>query len=629
MQKPSFSIGTRLTFNIGIAIMAMLTLAGISIYSNRVLRAKHKELENLLSQSHAMSELKNSVLSAANELKKILYVGRKELIKELKKQNREIIRSFETFSGNAQALGLKNDTYLCLENEPIIQASRKDLIQCLKLFARGNISEAKKFHENVLELRQKHIFSFFQVSEKMRNQDIQDKNMEILALGRNLYQMELRAYALVVFLCLLLSSFISLNISRPIKELTGIVENISAGGDLSKKAEIISNDEVGILASAFNRMTEDLQKTTVSRDYVDSIIRSMNEPLLVINFEGKIQTLNEAACRLLNYTEAELLGESVELLLKNANDSTYSLQKLLDDVQKGGVNNVNLSYTCKEGKEVPMSISASHMRIKKGSSDMVVIIGQDMSEHLRNEKVLKEAYEEANRANQAKSVFLANMSHEMRTPLHGILTFCKLARKDLEKADYEEVKKCHRVVIESGERLLYLVNALLDLARLESGKMEFIIRPDDLLRIAERAIRQIQVLTREKKIVIELQKPTFSVNCQVDGDKILQVFTILLSNALKFSPQNSKILLTFARENGKIMVSVKDEGPGIPPGEEDMIFEKFTQSSRTDTGAGGTGLGLAICREIIQGHHGEIKVVNDKEKGSCFIFSLPEGSVKS
>jgi len=249
---------------------------------------------------------------------------------------------------------------------------------------------------------------------------------------------------------------------------------------------------------------------------------------------------------------------------------------------------------------------------------------------------LKAAKEAAEWANQAKSEFLANMSHELRTPMHAILSFAGMGEDKVGKAPEEKLHHYFSRIRMSGERLLVLLNDLLDLSKLEAGCMIFTMEERDLLKVAEMVAAEFSGLLKSKSLTLEVLPSNVDTVAWFDADKILQVMRNLISNAVKFSPEGGRIQVAFEestlpvgrRETDSesmpaIVVSIEDEGIGIPPEELESVFDKFVQSSKTKTGAGGTGLGLAICREIIEGHGGTIRAENVPGDGAVFVFAIP------
>ncbi len=233
------------------------------------------------------------------------------------------------------------------------------------------------------------------------------------------------------------------------------------------------------------------------------------------------------------------------------------------------------------------------------------------------------AKEQAEQANLAKSVFLANMSHELRTPLHGILSFANFGLKNGATAEPKKLHRYFSTIRDSGMTLLSLVNDVLDLAKLEAGKMSLDKRQVDLKALVAKVVDEFESMTRDKNVSIQLLSFDNIHKIQADSTRIMQVVRNLLSNALKFSPEQASVSISAREEHGSLLVSVADEGPGIPANEVEAIFDKFIQSSKTRTGAGGTGLGLAICREIIAVHSGRIWAENNPGRGALFSFALP------
>lgn len=248
---------------------------------------------------------------------------------------------------------------------------------------------------------------------------------------------------------------------------------------------------------------------------------------------------------------------------------------------------------------------------------------------------LKNAKEAAEGANMAKSEFLANMSHELRTPMHAVLSYADFGIEEVEEASNEEILKYFTRIRDSGVRLLSLLNNLLDLSKLEAGRMEFEIKENSISYSLQLVIKELQRLLEEKNLQLVIQKEDENENYTglFDSGKIVQVIYNLFSNAIKFSPNNGVITVSIGytqytppgkdREIRGLSFSVKDQGIGIPEDELERVFDKFVQSSKTTTGAGGTGLGLSICLEIVREHNGIIWCENNEDRGANFTFIVP------
>ena len=260
--------------------------------------------------------------------------------------------------------------------------------------------------------------------------------------------------------------------------------------------------------------------------------------------------------------------------------------------------------------------------------EAAALVLASMIEQKRGERDLIDAKEQAEAANRAKTEFLANMSHELRTPMHAILSFAAIGREKAGDVTAKRVRHYFERIQGGGERLLKLLNDLLDLSKLEAGRMEFEVADEQLERLVKVAVEELAGITRDKGQRVVVEPPSGATDLRCDGFRVVQVLRNLLGNALKFTADGGEIHLRFAHREladgtPAIGVSVIDQGMGVPADELESIFDKFVQSSITNTGAGGTGLGLAISRQIARGHGGDVLVENNQGVGATFTLLLP------
>ena len=279
-------------------------------------------------------------------------------------------------------------------------------------------------------------------------------------------------------------------------------------------------------------------------------------------------------------------------------------------------------------------------RFNEEDQNLLSTIAINVGVALHNAELFEEAKEakaKAEDANEAKSAFLSTVSHELRTPLTSVLGFAKIIRKRLEdkifpaitvedqkiKRTMKQVSENLNVVVSEGERLTNLINDVLDLAKIESGRMEWNSKPIFLQDVINRAIASTSSLFEEKGLTLKKNVPEDLPLINADEDKLIQVVINLLSNAVKFTDKG-KVTIEAYLDKGQILVEVQDTGIGIATEDRHKIFERFRQAGDTLTDKPkGTGLGLPICREIIEHHGGIIWMKSEFGVGSSFFFSIP------
>lgn len=233
---------------------------------------------------------------------------------------------------------------------------------------------------------------------------------------------------------------------------------------------------------------------------------------------------------------------------------------------------------------------------------------------------------ELSRLNDEKNRFLGMAAHDLRNPLDVILTYSELLLDEAApRLDRDQVAFIG-TIRSSSELMLHIIEDLLDLAKIESGKLELDLARVDLARLAEHNVIMSRVLAAKKGTGIELRIDGGPFPMLIDPPKIEQVLNNLIGNAVKFSPPGSTVEVRLTRGDGRVVIAVADQGPGVPPDELDRLFRPFERTRvRSTAGEKSTGLGLAIVKRIVEGHHGEIRVESGPGgKGSAFVVTLPE-----
>jgi PAS domain S-box-containing protein len=254
---------------------------------------------------------------------------------------------------------------------------------------------------------------------------------------------------------------------------------------------------------------------------------------------------------------------------------------------------------------------------------LAVII--DVTEFRAAERATREARDAAEDASRAKSEFIANISHELRTPLQSIIGFSELGLR--RAGEQARLAAMFGDIHASGQRMLALVNDLLDVSRIESSAGTLHLERGDMRTPVREVLRELQPLAAKRNVALAESLAEAPMLAKLDPLRFQQVVRNVVANAIRFSPEGSRIdIEADATPAGEWRLSIADRGPGIPDDELEGIFEAFVQSSRTKDGSGGTGLGLAISRTIMQAHGGRITARNRDGGGSVFEIVLPARS---
>jgi two-component system sensor histidine kinase VicK len=352
----------------------------------------------------------------------------------------------------------------------------------------------------------------------------------------------------------------------------------------------------------------------------DSILESVGDGIYGIDLEGKVTVINSAAAQMLGYKQSEMLGRNIHQLIHHtrADGTPYPredcpVNKSLTNLKTARV--ANEVYWRKDGTSFPVEYVArpqidSHSNESEGHKPVGVVVAfTDTTERSALDRM--------------KDEFISTVSHELRTPLTSLRGALGLLAGGALSSRPEKSQKMLEVAISNSDRLVRLVNDILDLERISSGKTELhstMCSAEDLLRRAA----SMQQASKPKPN-IRIFFAAHGVSVWADPDRILQALNNLLSNAIKFSPPGSEIHLTARNlDDHEAIIEVQDQGSGIPADKLEHIFDRFQQGDASDSRAiGGTGLGLAICRSIITQHGGRIWATSAPNQGTIFHFTLP------
>ena len=392
-----------------------------------------------------------------------------------------------------------------------------------------------------------------------------------------------------------------------------------------------------------------------SRRFLDALVAAVPVPLYVKDRAHRWVELNDAFGRLMNRPREELVGSTDSAVMPMdaaqasyaEDDAAFASTGLVESEMHLAMPERPAQWflkhkqavTLSDGQQYVIAMAVDITQRKRAEQDLIHA-EDELRRHrdrlqdlvLERTRELEAAKEAAERANRSKSEFLANMSHELRTPLHAILSFARLGvdRVGHVPAPVHKFEQYFSRIQQSGDRLLVLLNDLLDVAKLEAGKMTYDMDRCDVREVLRAALQELSALGGSRNVALVLEPSTCDPHAWCDAVRTGQVVRNLLSNAIKFSPAGGSVRLSLenagADDAPELLVSVCDEGPGIPEDELESIFDKFVQSTKTKSGAGGTGLGLAICQRIVLDHGGHIWAENLGGAGARFAFILPRAA---
>jgi PAS domain S-box-containing protein len=352
-----------------------------------------------------------------------------------------------------------------------------------------------------------------------------------------------------------------------------------------------------------------------------------DNPVLITSPEGNIEWVNEAFCRVMEYSLEEVVGKNPAHFMDGPDVDRGEVAQIRAAMTQGqGISTDVVNYS-KSGRKYYLHLEIQPVRRATGELENFIAIETDITARVETEQQLRRAKGEADAASRAKSEFLASMSHEIRTPMNGVIGMTSLLMATHLTADQRDFVNTIR---HSGEALLTIINDILDFSKIESGKMELECTPLDLAVCLEDALDLFAVQASAKKLELTYcLAPDVPPWVMGDVTRLRQVIVNLVNNAIKFTPSGS-IAITVAAfgptPSGKPLVlefAVRDTGIGIPPDRVGRLFKAFSQvDSSTTRKYGGTGLGLAICQRLCQLMGGDVRVESTVGEGSTFFFTL-------
>lgn len=418
------------------------------------------------------------------------------------------------------------------------------------------------------------------------------------------------------------------HVTQPFLTITQSLDKFST--DLSTRIQINSQDEFGLIATSFNKMANDLDTTLKNiaatvrertqqiadeKNKTVSILKSIGDGVIVVDKNLKVTMFNKVAEKITKFSAKEVIGQKLDKIIEILNicdNTTDGVCFINDAIRTGKITTSALStmLVTKDKREVPIHNSASPLKNETGEIIGCVIVFRDITSEYEIDK--------------AKTEFVSLASHQLRTPLSAINWYVEmLLNGDIGKPTKEQEKYLNEIYAGS-QRMVTLVNSLLNVSRIEMGTFLIEPRQINIFEIAESVLGELHPKSMEKRITIKKSFDNKIPPIQADPKLIRIIFQNLLSNSIKYTPTEGKVELKISQDKINLNIEVIDNGLGIPRNQKDKIFSKlFRADNVRQTETEGTGLGLYLVKSIVDKVGGKVWFESKENKGSTFFVSLP------
>jgi len=371
------------------------------------------------------------------------------------------------------------------------------------------------------------------------------------------------------------------------------------------------------LKEQINELSQAMRALQESEEKYRTYVNISPSPIFVMDFGGNFVDVNPAACKITGYSRKEMLKMSYSDIVDSLNREYYDeIFKVLQDEGK-----ISGEFPCinKEDKAFYLEVNAVMT-----PSNRFLVIGMDITEKKKTEDEMLRAKAAAENANRIKSEFLANMSHELRTPLNSIIGFSDMLLDEIPGEINDKQSQYIYNISQSGKHLLNIINEILDISKIESGKMKLYKEKVALDEVYKELYSTIKHLADKKEIHIKISLDSEENYVFADRAKLKQILFNLTSNAIKFTEKDGNVIINTSTNEKFVHISVIDTGIGIPKEGLKRLFTPFMQLDSSEARKyEGTGLGLALSKELVELHGGSIWAESEPGKGSNFTFTLP------
>jgi len=378
-------------------------------------------------------------------------------------------------------------------------------------------------------------------------------------------------------------------------------------------------DSSGTVTGAINTLIDvtEQRKSEVKQRILASIVESTEDAIISKTLEGIITSWNKGAEKIFKYTEEEVLGKHITLLIPV--DQLDEEKLIIGKITRGEkLDHFETTRVTKDGRLIPISLTVSPVKNSDGTIIGASKIARDITLQKQAEQALQRNSEALEMLNAKKDEFISIASHELKTPLTSIKGFLEL----LTSSELvPQTKLFVQKALNNTHKLERLIYDLLDVSKIQAGQLQLNMKEFDIDQLIAECINDAQIPASAHDIIKEGGVENSII--YADRNRIEQVLINLLSNAIKYSPEGGRIIVKTTRTESGIIISIKDFGIGLAIVEREKIFDRFYRSTQKESRAAGFGLGLYICSQIIKRHNGRIWVESEKGSGSTFYFELP------
>ena len=588
----------------GVSLMFVYSLSNISKTINEIMQANYKSIRAAQDMMEALDESRGAILTY--------------IINDEDAGLKQFIESNQNFT-----------SAFVIEKSNITEKGEADIVERIKTSYADFYNDFANLQNYKKNYNSEKAIMYYNTTVVKQYNDAKDNcktlielNQKAMFLGKNkasdIIKSSISMNLMISFIILVsgfaLIAYVLSGIFKPIRELTNHAAAIKEG-NLYHKIDIKTSDEIGQLALEFNNMTKRLQiydqmnikKLIDEKNKSTAIVNSISDPVIVTDSDFKIILINPAVEDLFTITHESAINKHFLEVIDNK-QIFNSISQIIKNTEKNISRVEDIISINVNDKERYYKVTAAPIFDKDKVVINIVAVLQDIT-HMKEVENLK-------------SEFVSTVSHEFRTPLTSISLGVGLLLDGTLGEISSGQKEIITAIRDEEVRLANLVSDLLDLSRIEAGKISVNMKPVQIEDIIEGTVKMMLDMAKNKNISLCYYNYDKLPGVLADADKIKEVLVNLIGNSIKFTPDGGKVEVYSNFRDDKIFISVKDNGIGIPREYHEKIFEKFVQVKKDINDGSGTGLGLAIVKKIVEIHSGEIWVESEEGKGSTFTFTL-------